>query len=54
MPNQTATKTATTAVSNLAKPAAFLAETKILLVTLHDHLIIGKGKHTSLRSLGLF
>ena len=26
----------------------------LLGVTLHDHLIIGKGRHTSLRSLGLF
>ena len=32
----------------VAKAAATLG------VTLHDHLIIGKGKHTSLRSLGLF
>jgi DNA repair protein RadC len=32
----------------VAKAAALLG------VTLHDHLIIGKGRHTSLRSLGLF
>jgi DNA repair protein RadC len=30
----------------VAKAAALLG------VTLHDHLIIGKGRHTSLRSLG--
>jgi DNA repair protein RadC len=33
---------------DVAKAAATLG------VTLHDHLIIGRGRHTSLRSLGLF
>jgi DNA repair protein RadC len=31
----------------VAKAAALLG------VTLHDHLIIGKGRHTSLRNLGV-
>lgn len=31
-----------------------IAVTKPVGISVHDHLIIGKGKHTSLKSLGLF
>ncbi len=32
----------------VAKAAALLG------VTLHDHIVIGRGRHASLKSLGLF